>query len=415
MANQKNNTIFTNIAYDVYDDKKFSAKIENMPEGWELLARSNTDASTSHFSYKACAFINHNTQELLIAHAGTDLKHGKDIIDDFWLWQGSHIPYKMSSIKSFIEKIEEKVGKEDIKNYKIETTGHSLGAILSDLCAVELKSKKLEVTKSTTFENPGSKKVIEKAIEKDIFSNQISFDQVKEIGFDIKNMKPNPINSLNPQLGTVSLVVTEENLKSVIQDQNELGQHNYFSYLTNKVGNVAKSAANFLGISNRVQFISDHKLDNFIKHYNEENKELKIENWNNKTIGKTVLAHDENLYKQLQKEKTSDNKSNEYIMYSENNDEEEGISIIDSRKFSHQDLREIHHGNDRKDEHETYFENNEEEEEMLIIENYATAQQEANNTQVLNNEGDLSIIDDYTNTVECSGNIVESEDGWDLV
>ena len=167
---------------------------------------------------------------------------------------------------------------------------------MSDLCAVELKSKKLEVTKSTTFENPGSKKVIEKAIEKDIFSNQISFDQVKEIGFDIKNMKPNPINSLNPQLGTVSLVVTEENLKSVIQDQNELGQYNYFSYLTNKVGNVAKSAANFLGISKRVQFISDHKLDNFIKHYSNygEDKELKVEDWNNK-----------NLYKQSQKRKIS--------------------------------------------------------------------------------------------------------------
>lgn len=91
------------------------------------------------------------------------------------------------------------------------------------------------------------------------------------------------------------------------------------------------------------------------------------------------------------------------------------LLITDAHKFSYQDLRKIYYGNDRKDEHVTYFENNKEEEEMLIIENYATAQQEANNTQVLNNEGDLSIIDDYTNTVECSGNIAEPEDDWDLV
>ena len=379
--NSKINAIFTDIAYAVYDNKQFATKIENIPEGWELLARSNTDASTSYFSYKACAFINRNTQELLIAHAGTEPNHGKDIIDDFWLWQGSHIPYKMSSIKSFIEKIEEKLGEEGIKNYKIETTGHSLGGILSDLCAVELKSKKLKVTKSTTFENPGSKRVIEKAIENNSFSNQNSFDQVKEIGFDVKNMKPNPINSLNPQLGTVSLVVTDEHLKSVIQSQNELGQHNYFSYLTNKVGNVVKSVANFLGISDRVQFVSDHKLDGFIKHYSNygEDKELKVEDWNNKTTGKIVLAYDENLYKQLQKGKISYCKNDEYIMFFGKNDGEKGLLIIDSCKFSYQDLREI------------YYDSNKE----------------------------FSIIDScgyYDNDVQdIIGNIVEPEDDWDLV
>lgn len=338
----KDNTIFTSIAYSVYNDKNFDAKMNKLPQGWELLERSNTDDTTSYFSYKSCAFINRDTKQLLLAHAGTNPKHGKDLIDDAYIAMHS-IPKKMSSVKSFIGKIEQNVN--DIKDYEIESVGHSLGAVLSDLCAVELKSKNLNVTKSTTFENPGSKEIIENAIKTNAFSSGVSVNQVKEIDFNVHNIKPNFINNANSQLGAVNLVVTDKQPDTETHDQKTLGQSNFFSYLTSKVGNAVKSATKFLGINDQVQVLSEHKLETFIKHYSDDDKvELKVEGWNDKSTGKTVLAYDEELQKKLLKQKTSSSKKDEYVMFSEENDED--FSIVNSYNVSHQDLRAIHYNNE---------------------------------------------------------------------
>jgi len=338
-----NNTLanLVHIAYSVKSESKLAKKmLHHLPDGWALLDTSK--ANSGKYAYKAAAFINEKTKEIVIANAGTKPHDAYDLIDDAFIATG-RTPYKISSIKSFITEIQEQV--TDIENYDFSTSGHSLGAIASDLCALELQSRGLKVTSSTTFENPGSAPVIDYAIENNLFSGkEVS---ITDIEFDVFNVRPNFINTANSQLGKTHLVVPKNNVEISTE---EVGQAGFFSFLTSKVGNVAKASADLLGITAVAKAsadllgitaftksVNEHKLGNFLKHYADEETDhstLAVDEWYSTTNKQTVLSYDKTL---MEKAKTISASGDKYVMY--NTEEVEGFDFIDMISLSGNNLR----------------------------------------------------------------------------
>ncbi|HJD61633.1 MAG TPA: hypothetical protein LFV90_05775 [Rickettsia endosymbiont of Columbicola hoogstraali] len=127
-------------------------------QAWEILVTSVDDKNTNQYGYKAVAFINRNTKEIHISSSGTIITEKYDLIDDARI-TFDRLPNKMLPVKAFVTKILEQAGgQENVIDYKFSTSGHSLGAIVSDLTGIEIHSRGLKFEKSVTFDNPGSKK-----------------------------------------------------------------------------------------------------------------------------------------------------------------------------------------------------------------------------------------------------------------
>jgi len=236
-------TNFVNKAYNIHSQKPITP-----PGGWEVLTRSDKSDLANKYSFKCVAFINEQEKKIILAHAGTT--DGYDVIDDAMI-VAHKVPYKIESIKSFIDEVENLVS--DSKEYIYETTGHSLGGILSDLSAVELKARGLNITQSVTFDNPGSYPVIKTAIDQKVFTGQIeSIRQLEQdINFHAFNSCPHFINTINKPLGTVSLVVPPKGADYKVGEKHE--SQGFTAYVLAKIGSaVLKGVSDILGISTQV-------------------------------------------------------------------------------------------------------------------------------------------------------------------
>ncbi|MCC8419275.1 MAG: hypothetical protein LN590_07170 [Rickettsia endosymbiont of Glossina mortisans submortisans] len=185
--------------------------------GWDVLATTADDENTNQYGYKAVAFINRTTKEIHISTAGTIPKEKYDLIDDGLITFG-YTPNK--PVKEFVTKVLEQAGgKAEVIDYTFSTSGHSLGAILSDLTAVEIHSRGLKFEKSVTFDNPGSKKVVENAITNKFFTGEVT-TPIQELAkhCEIYNVKHNFINTTNPHLATdIKLVVPTSSNNTTIK------------------------------------------------------------------------------------------------------------------------------------------------------------------------------------------------------
>ncbi|XVN42954.1 MAG: hypothetical protein RCG15_01215 [Candidatus Rickettsia vulgarisii] len=69
---------------------------------------------------------------------------------------------------------------------------------MSDLTGVEIIPRGLTFDKSTTFDNPGIKPIVEKPIQNNLFTNKVEIateDLIKHC--EVYNAKPNFINNIN--------------------------------------------------------------------------------------------------------------------------------------------------------------------------------------------------------------------------
>jgi hypothetical protein len=160
------------LAYKLSDKEKFKeAKIafeqemknKDTDDRWEILCTSQKDDGSLEHGYKAIAFINKKSKNIHIATAGTDTNNKYDLFDDIILCLddvtiSEHHLNKKSSKESAMRELMDKVLKQvNSKDYNFSTSGHSLGAAMSDLTALHIKLQDLCLTESITFENPGSK------------------------------------------------------------------------------------------------------------------------------------------------------------------------------------------------------------------------------------------------------------------
>jgi hypothetical protein len=284
------------VAYGInkssYNSRKEGFEASN--KDWKILSSSSEDAKTDQYGYKAVAFINHETKEIHITTAGTRPTDPNDLLDDAKITFG-FIPNKLEPMKEFVKGVVEKVG-EEVKGYKFSTSGHSLGAVISDLTAGEILSRGLQFDKSTTFDTPGSKKVVENALKNNSFSGEMKFsiDEIAEHCVEY-NAKPNLINMATPHLAKeIYLAIPNQQTEASSNDkidevEADQGLFGFANYLYKTFGKVTKTCSDVLGITtalNEISKLEDHKMHNF-----KEFDQYKMESWTNSVSNKLVYKH----------------------------------------------------------------------------------------------------------------------------
>jgi hypothetical protein len=286
----------TNLAYQLsgravkYAAVKSELAGSSQDIGWEVLRNSSQDNNTNQYNYKAVAFVNHKTKEVHITAAGTKPAEKYDLLDDA-LVAFACVPYKIEQVKAMVGNVIELLGGQDAaRKYTFSTSGHSLGAVMSDLTLVEVISRGLPYDKSETFDNPGTADIVKRAIESNHFTNkvEVSIDELAR-HCEVYNAKPNFINSTNTQLGNTKLVLPKKVTDKVtVQDTSESsGVWGFASYLSNKVGAVVKACSDYLGITSVIKQIQSHSLSNFADLTSAT--VVETENWKKKVDGKLVI------------------------------------------------------------------------------------------------------------------------------
>lgn len=188
----------SSIAYN----KLFERHLEKIiPTGYKLLFYFDKMVNTPpSLGYKGIAIINSMTKHIIITNAvvGNKIDEGFEVIGNSDILNGK-LPKQYENLNLFLLKVIEKIGGMDkVKDHTFTCTGHSFGALLSELAVAEWH-KKLTIN-AVVFDSPGSKTIIknneqwgEKA------ANNIYEDDL----VIIHNASPNVINTLNPQVGKV--------------------------------------------------------------------------------------------------------------------------------------------------------------------------------------------------------------------
>ncbi|KAF8818648.1 lipase family protein [Rickettsia endosymbiont of Cardiosporidium cionae] len=219
--------------------------------------------------YQSDVFVNEADKTVIISNPGTKIGlvgvRLYDIINDLQLLLG-YTPSKVYQAKSFIDQKVTKIVSECVADpdngpgtWKVIFTGHSLGAVISDLSAVHFHKKTCEGAlkeciqiSSLTIENPGSKNLIQdKAAAKDVY-------------FQVINGGTNIINSIKSQ---ITSKVCSVNLCPIKE------QANIFKEDSNK--NILKTVIDFLSCADhplpkfRIEF-SDNNNSEYKTMYNKE-------------------------------------------------------------------------------------------------------------------------------------------------
>ncbi len=206
----------------------------------ELSQAEEKDELVSYLAFKAVsgggyygqAYIDKKSNQLIIAHRGTDnlisaytegqkvdRKIGsqlwemvRDLDDDYEIYSGKIPKAQFLEARKFtasaISAFEEKHGKKP----KVVHTGHSLGAVLAELCAVESNCKAI------TFESPGTAPLLEEL-------SSMTYGKFDHKKFDAKkadvtsyNAEPNRINTLHKHIGKVIPLYKEKEYQKAYED-----------------------------------------------------------------------------------------------------------------------------------------------------------------------------------------------------
>lgn len=189
------------VGYSTYGERLKETEKAIECTGWKILCNSADYKDTNKYGYKAVAFINEETKEIHVATAGTDPKNVNDLKDDIHgVYMHGNIS-KIKPMKAFIDKV---VNKINVEGYKYSTSGHSLGAVVSDLTAAEIASRNLKLIESTTFDNPGSYPALDYATKNKFFSNKAK-EKIYSLSKYCKviNAVPNLINETNNQFAAI--------------------------------------------------------------------------------------------------------------------------------------------------------------------------------------------------------------------
>ena len=198
------------------------AKVSDLIEekNWKTLAPYVIGKFISKGGYSGRAYLNTQNHQIIIAHRGTDIAYYfdeqqglgmtidnriwetiKDLDDNMDILKGKIPQQQLEAARFFTEKARETYKeKYPGKEVRILHTGHSLGAVLAELMAVEGH------TEAITFESPGSYPMVQELIRK---------DSLKKPSYKITtyNTLPNAINRINPPAGEVIYLIENPETK----------------------------------------------------------------------------------------------------------------------------------------------------------------------------------------------------------
>lgn len=139
--------------------------------------------ATSNEGYFGALYKNEDKNTFVIVHRGTDMT---SLLQDWYRANGAilsdTIPDQFSLAKEFDQFVKETIVRDGSFSY----AGHSLGAVLAELSAVEFRST------ATTFESPGSRLLLE--------PDQL---QYADDHITCYNAAPNPINTAKDHVGKI--------------------------------------------------------------------------------------------------------------------------------------------------------------------------------------------------------------------
>lgn len=329
----------TDLAYklakgnDIYKAHEFET-IKKLGDDWKVLCKSSDNADTNQNGYKSVTFINHNTQEILIATAGTVPTDIHDLKDDVYIAAGS-FPSKVNQVKSMVDYISKLLG-ADIDSYTFNVTGHSLGAVLTDVTAFEIMSRGLKLGTSVTFDSPGSKNAIQAAITSGVFSNarDITIDELADhcVIYNAKHniINYNPIIS-SPHITEPKLVIPIKQVVAKDTPELQSGIFSYTGYLIGKLGEVIETCSSYLGITRilkELENIEGHSLKNFANIC--EKPVIDTLCWEKPNGGALLI-------KDFKESENITPTGNDIVVIKENDIDDDTI-LISSREFSYNDL-----------------------------------------------------------------------------
>jgi hypothetical protein len=223
-----------------FDEENYKArlnidlgKVINMVdnEDWSALIPYVGAKTLARGGYFGRAYVNKKMNHLIVAHRGTDLNikmnelsldqisialdNGKiwdmikDMDDDYDIFHGKIPLQQFEAAQHFVGEVKESYVEKYKKSPQIIHTGHSLGAVLAELCAVKDNSKAI------TFESPGSKPLALQLVD-------IQYIDIENVDITTYNAEPNQINTLHEHLGKVIPLYDEPKLQSAHSDTEKI-------------------------------------------------------------------------------------------------------------------------------------------------------------------------------------------------
>ena len=204
------------------------SKIKEIDSGEELgdFLMETIGKALGQGGYFGRAYVYPKRKELIIAHRGTDLDRKelknaksswkrtintlmhtiKDIDDDYDVFKGKIPQQQFDAAEIFTQQAIAKYIQQYNHQPTVIHTGHSLGAVLAELCAAKYNRQ------AVTFESPGTKPMIQK-----LFGDQkVNW---KKFNITSYNAEPNKINSVHEHVGKV---IPLYNTKEVTPDYSEI-------------------------------------------------------------------------------------------------------------------------------------------------------------------------------------------------
>jgi hypothetical protein len=173
-----------------------------LPKGWSLY-RSSKD----ELGYFGNCYIKQTIPNFLMmafAHRGTVPTNPYNLYEDFQVMLGK-IPLLYEKADAFVQKCMQDVRKEmDIKWIYFISVGHSLGAVLANLCALfdekDPNNKGVNAFLVCTFEDPGSKPMAIELLKSRGYSDERIKEALGRREFNVYLSHINLINTCNEQL-----------------------------------------------------------------------------------------------------------------------------------------------------------------------------------------------------------------------
>ncbi|GEM_PF-3304246 len=174
------------LSLNVYDNPQ-----NNLPTGWKEFTFNGVPLIPSDDFY-AFPYINTTLKKIIIAFRGT-LTLENYVKEDIEIVFNNLPPSFVSYAVPFVDAVKAEAIQQ-YPDFEISFTGHSLGAILAELCAAKYKKQ------AVTFESPGSGTMIDELVKK----AQLSLETPTLAAKNIISYQAaiSSINRHNPYLGT---------------------------------------------------------------------------------------------------------------------------------------------------------------------------------------------------------------------
>jgi hypothetical protein len=188
-------TDIVTFALDVYRDKDRPS----FPQGYYWLCDCPDDLRLYDYFGAAYYMVSDDTVNLVIAHRGTQLNF-EDLLDDLRIALGKAPLVFESCARIFTDFAKSKIKAlfPDKTDFVYVHTGHSLGAVIAELCTANEYSNGYANAFCASFESPGSKPIIVDLISQGKLPKE-SIDYLPSAVW-VYNADANIINTCNEQI-----------------------------------------------------------------------------------------------------------------------------------------------------------------------------------------------------------------------